>query len=227
MVKWGMVIDLDKCTACQACVVACKVENSIPFAEEHEEKGGRTIFWMAMISVIEGEYPNLKATFIPRPCMHCENPPCTRVCPVGATYLREEDGLVMQDYHRCIGCRYCTVACPYTVKSFNWYSPKWPEPMDKYLNPDVPKRFTGVVEKCSFCEHRIQKAKKKAEGEGRELRDGDVVPACVQTCPSNAIYFGDLDDPDSVVSKLEKSPRAFKLLEDLGTKPKVIYLKSG
>jgi len=221
--RWGMVIDLDKCTACLACVVACKVENNIPFSEGD---GRRDIFWMEIISMVEGRYPNVHATFLPRPCMHCDNPPCVRICPVGATYLRE-DGVVMQDYHRCIGCRYCTVACPYTVKSFNWFSPKWPSPMDKYLNPEVPTRLGGVVEKCTFCEHLIEKAKRKAQKEGRELREGDVVPACMEACPSEAIYFGDLDDPESLVSKLQTNPRAFRLLEDLGTRPKVIYLKRG
>lgn len=227
MVRWGMVIDLDKCTACQACTIACRAENNVPFAGEEQTRKGRAIFWNEVIPIVEGKYPNISTTFIPRPCMHCENPPCVKVCPVGATYLREEDGLVMQNVHRCIGCRYCTVACPYGSRFFNWFKPEWPEPMDNYLNPDVPKRFTGVVEKCTFCIHRIENAKKEAERESREIKDGDVIPACVQTCPANARYFGDLEDPESEVSKLKKSPRAFKLLGDLGTHPKVIYLKQG
>jgi molybdopterin-containing oxidoreductase family iron-sulfur binding subunit len=221
-----MVIDLDKCTGCQACVVACKAENNIPFSTPEQAALGRTISWMEVMMMIEGEYPHVKMRFVPRPCMQCDNPPCTKVCPVYATYKNEE-GLVAQVYPRCIGCRYCTTACPYTVKYFNWYEPSWPAEMKQCLNPDVSTRPKGVVEKCTFCHHRLQKAKERATAEKRGLREGDYVPACVQTCPADAMYFGDLDDSNSTVAQLAKSSRAFRLLEDLGTEPKVIYLTEG
>ena len=208
MPRWGMVIDLDRCAACQACTAACRAENNVAFAGPESSELGRAIFWHEVLSEVEGEYPNVRGTFIPRPCMHCENPPCVRVCPVGATYQNEE-GLVLQRYERCIGCRYCMVACPYAVRYFNWSTPEWPEGMDRYLNPDVPVRPKGIVEKCTFCAHRLP------------------VPACNQACPGNARSFGDLDDPDSVVSQLARGPRAFRLLEDLGTEPKVYYLREG
>ena len=226
MARWGMVIDLDKCTACQACVVACRQENNVPFAEEDQAEMGRAIFWMQLIPEIEGEYPKLRARFMPRPCFHCDNPPCVRVCPVGATYKNPE-GLVGQIYGRCIGCRYCTAACPYTARYFNWYAPEWPEEMADKMNPDVYVRTQGVVEKCSFCVQRIRKAKDRARIENRPIRDGEVVPACAETCPSDSIYFGDLDDPRSVVSILARSRRAFRVEEHLGTEPKVIYLREG
>jgi molybdopterin-containing oxidoreductase family iron-sulfur binding subunit len=211
---------------CQACVVACKAENNVPISTPEEAEGGRVISWMEVMPVIEGEYPHVKARFIPRPCMQCDNPPCTKVCPVYATY-RNEEGLVAQIYARCIGCRYCTTACPYTVKYFNWFQPSWPTEMQTCLNPDVSQRPKGVVEKCTFCHHRLQKAKAHARASNRSLQEGDYVPACVQTCPASALFFGDLDDPESTVSQLAKSSRAFKLLEELGTEPKVIYLAEG
>jgi len=187
MTRWGMVIDLDKCVACQACTAACRVENNVPFAGPEQDAMGRSIWWNEVFRYIEGEYPNVTLRFIPRPCMHCDDPPCVKVCPVDATY-KDEEGIVVQRYERCIGCRFCTVACPYGARYFNWFAPRWPEPLDQALNPDpeVVPRPTGVVEKCTFCIQRIRKAKEKAEAEGRPLRDGDVVPACVQTCPGRA-----------------------------------------
>jgi len=228
MAKWGMVIDLDRCTACQTCTISCRSENNIPFAGPEESKKGRAIFWNEVIPIIEGEYPYIKANFIPRPCMHCDNPACIKVCPVKATYKNEE-GLVAQIYNRCIGCRLCMCACPYTARSFNWFHAEWPKEMKRYLNPEVSVRCKGVVEKCTFCVHRLRKVKEKARIEKKKLRDEDLVrlPACCQSCPANARYFGDLDDPESTVSKLSKSPRAFQLLEELGTHPKVFYLKEG
>ncbi|OGD21026.1 MAG: hypothetical protein A2W03_10085 [Candidatus Aminicenantes bacterium RBG_16_63_16] len=226
MSKWGMVIDLDRCTGCQACVAACMVENNVPFSTPEIEKRQRSISWMSVLTVTEGTYPDIRQRFIPRPCMHCENPPCVKVCPVGATYKNDE-GLVAQIYTRCIGCRYCTNNCPYTLKYFNYFPPHWPKPMRKRLNPDVSVRQVGVVEKCTFCHHRLQKAKEKAGLEKRQLREEDYVPACVQTCPPRAIYFGDLDNPKSPVALLAKSSRAFRLLEELGTEPQVFYLTEG
>lgn len=225
MARWGMVIDLDKCTACQACVVACQVENNVPFVEEKEFRRSRSLSWMKIIREVDGEFPSVKMRFLPRPCMHCDNPPCTRVCPVHATYLNPE-GIVAQIYPRCIGCRLCIAACPYTVKYFNWYAyhDRIPEELQRGDNPDVSTRPRGVVEKCTFCHHRLMKAKDKAAAEYRALRPEDYIPACVETCPSGAMYFGDLSDPASQVTQLAESPRAFRLMEDLGTKPKVIYL---
>jgi len=226
MPQWGMIINLDKCTGCQACVVACQIENNNPIPRPEEVAYGRTISWMEIIPVIEGEYPRVKTRFIPRPCMQCDNPPCIKVCPTGATYENKE-GIVTQIYARCIGCRYCANNCPYGVKYFNWYKPEWPKEIKESLNPDVPIRPKGVIEKCTFCNHRLQKAKENAKAEGRELAEGDYVPACVEVCPSKAMYFGDLDDTNSQVSKLAESRRAFRLLEELGTKPRVIYLSEG
>ena len=224
MARWGMVIDLDRCTACQACVVACQAENNQPPPQAGQARSGRSFAWMELITFVEGRYPRVKMGMLPRPCMHCEQPPCVKVCPVGATY-KSEEGIIGQIYGRCIGCRYCTTACPYTVRYFNWYTPDWPEPMRKGLNPDVSVRQKGVVEKCTFCHHRLMRARDEARFEGRPLRPGDYVPACVESCPAKAMVFGDLDDPSSEVSQMATSRRAFHLLEDLGTEPKVTYLR--
>jgi molybdopterin-containing oxidoreductase family iron-sulfur binding subunit len=226
MARWGMVIDLDKCTACQACVIACQIENNVPPASPESAAKFRSIHWIRMFERTEGEYPRVKSTLIPVPCMHCENPPCIKVCPVGATNKTKE-GIVDQIYARCIGCRYCANACPYTVKVMNWFKPKWPKEMMKSLNPDVTVRPKGVIEKCVFCSHRIQKAKDRAKLEKREMIPDDYIPACAEACPSKAIYFGDLDDKKSIVSTLSRSPRVFRLMEDLGTEPKVFYLREG
>jgi molybdopterin-containing oxidoreductase family iron-sulfur binding subunit len=206
--------------------MACRMENNIPFAGPEEAALSRVKWWHRVLRFEEGEYPDVKITFIPQPCQHCDDAPCVMVCPVTATY-RDEEGLVRMNYDRCIGCRFCVQACPYTVRHFNWYAPKFPEEMQAGLNPDVPLRPHGVVEKCTFCVHRLEKAKRRAAEEGRELRDADLVylPACNEVCPAFARYFGDLDDPESTVSRLAASPRAFVLLEELGTHPKVTYLK--
>jgi molybdopterin-containing oxidoreductase family iron-sulfur binding subunit len=223
MPKWGMVIDLSKCTGCGECVAACKIENNVAIVSKEESEKGRTMLWMDMLTLYEGEYPHVKVKYLPRPCFHCENPPCTKVCPVRATYLNEE-GIITQIYPQCIGCRYCMAACPYTVKSFNWFEPYWPEEMACSVNPDVSVRPAGVVEKCTFCVHRLQKAKEQAAIEKRELNDEDYIPACLESCPTAAISFGDLDNPNSKVSTLIRSPRTFRMLEELGTEPKVYYL---
>jgi Fe-S-cluster-containing dehydrogenase component len=221
------VIDLDRCTGCQACVVACRQENNIAFGGEEQAKLGRAKFWMNLISEIKGtSYPDVEMQFIPIPCMHCERPPCIKVCPVAATYKNPE-GVVAQVYPRCIGVRMCISNCPYTVRYFNWHEPSWPTEYKRGLNPDVYRRRKGITEKCNFCIQRIRRAKEAAKKEKRKIRDGEVIPACVETCPSEALSFGDLNDPKSRVSKLSKSPRAFRLLEDLGTEPKVYYLKAG
>lgn len=226
MPRWGMVIDLDKCTGCQACSMACRVENNVPFAGRHEAELSRIKWWHKVLRLEEGEYPHFTITFIPRPCQHCDNPPCVNVCPVGATY-RDDEGLVLVNYDRCIGCRFCATACPYTVRHFNWYDPYFPDEMLPALNPEVPVRPRGVVEKCTFCAHRLEKAKRTAAEEGRELRDAELVnlPACTEVCPASARYFGDLDNPQGSAAQLAHDPRRFTLLEEMGTLPKVIYLK--
>lgn len=226
MARWGMVIDLDKCVGCGTCMASCREENNIPVSGKKLSRQGRSIFWMDMITITEGEYPNIKKRILPRPCFHCENPPCTKVCPVRATYKNEE-GLVGQIYHRCIGCRYCVNGCPYNAKYFNWFPPDFTKEEKRHLNPDVSLRTKGVVEKCSFCAHRLIRAREKAARENRELLEGDFTTACQENCPAKAISFGDLDNPYSEVSRLSHSVRAFTLLEDLGTKPKVFYLTEG
>jgi molybdopterin-containing oxidoreductase family iron-sulfur binding subunit len=224
MARWGMVIDLDRCTGCQACVIACKAENNVPAVGAKEAVRGRVISWMQVLTEVEDHAQSgEKMRFVPRPCLQCDDPPCTKVCPVYATY-RNPEGIVAQIYARCIGCRFCMAACPYNAKYFNWYRYQKESPGQ---NPDVSVRPKGVVEKCTFCHHRLQKARDRALAERRELAPGDYVPACAEVCPARAITFGDLNDPSSEVSRLAHSPRAFRLLEELGTKPKVIYLAEG
>ena len=225
--RWGMVIDLDKCVACQACTVACQAENNIPITGPEEYDANRTIFFTEVISDIHSEFPFIEGDLIPRPCLHCENAPCVKVCPVGATF-HNEYGAVVIDYDICIGCRFCTVACPYTARSFNYSEPDFPAPLDEARNPDVPVRPKGVAEKCTFCFHRVEKAVARAEEENRELTNAELtlLPACNQACPASARYFGDLNDPNSTVSRLTRNPRGFHLLEELGTHPKVTFLRS-
>jgi Fe-S-cluster-containing dehydrogenase component len=242
MTRWAMVIDLDKCVACQGCSIACRFENNTPVVSPVEALKGRAIRWNDVfplpINPTEetGEYPHVRTRYLTRPCMHCENPPCIKVCPVQATY-NDAEGLVRQNYARCIGCRFCTVACPYGVRYFNWFEPEWEGTLNEHLTPDrvqgpdslegpVP-RPKGIVEKCTFCIHRLHKERARANAEEREFRADDYVPACVQTCTGKARFFGDLDDPKSTVSLLASSPRSFRLLEDVGTHPKVIYLREG
>ncbi len=226
MAKWGMVIDLDKCTMCGACIAACHIENNVAIVGPDEAKKNRVIFWMDTVTFPEGEHPNTKIKIIPRPCMNCQKPLCAYVCPVNATQ-KGEGGIITQIFPRCIGCRYCAVACPYTVKYFNWYKPEWVKKFKKTLNPDVSLRPKGVVEKCTFCTHRLQKAKEKAKAEDRKLVDGDFWPACAESCPTKAISFGDLEDKNSMVYELHNSSRAYRIFEDLGIEPTVYYLIEG
>jgi Fe-S-cluster-containing dehydrogenase component len=223
MARWGMVIDLDRCTGCGNCMAACHQENNLTAAGPEGTENGRSFHWLRLLPEVSGTPSEVEVTYIPVPCMQCDDPPCVRVCPVHATYLSDE-GIVAQIYARCIGCRYCMAACPYNVKVFNWFAPRWPGEMERKANPDVSLRPKGVVEKCTFCHHRIQNARDEASYAGRELRDGDVTTACAESCPAHAITFGDLDDPESRVSESARSPRAFRLHEGLGTRPKVYYL---
>lgn len=222
-----MVIDLDKCNGCMACSVACQAENNIAFRADETNKM-RSITWMEIYQLQNGkQYPDYQFTYMPRPCMHCDAPhhsPCTFVCPVNATTRDENTGIVSHVYPRCIGCRYCMVACPYHARDFNWWDTSWPKPMEKMLNPEVSPRMRGVVEKCTFCNHRMLNARAKAYHEGSDPNKANYTPACVEACPTKAMAFGNLLDPESEVAKLAKDPRAFRVLAKLHTEPKVYYL---
>ena len=219
-----MVIDVDRCTGCEACVVACQAENNIPLNEEDRFHQGRAIEWIRIERYWEGEYPDVKAKFLPVLCQHCENAPCEPVCPVYATYHNDQ-GMNVQVYNRCVGTRYCANNDPYQVRFFNFWEPEWPESLENQLNPDVTVRTRGLMEKCTFCVQRIRRTERDLKNDGRDLRDGELQPACAQTCPTDALVFGNMKDPESRVSKLAKSDRHYKLLENLGTEPNVIYLK--
>lgn len=228
--KWGMVIDIDKCTGCQACVVACQAENNIPINTEDLVLQRRAFQWIRIERYWEGTYPDIKARFMPILCQHCENAPCEPVCPVYATYHNNE-GLNVQVYNRCIGTRYCANNCPYQVRFFNYWEPEWPEELKSQLNPDVTVRSRGIMEKCTFCVQKIRRAQVEIEqrdGEAiddKQLRTRNLNPACVQACPSDVLVFGDLNNPNSRVAELSHDERHYKLFEELGTDPNVIYLK--
>ena len=221
---WTMTVDLDRCTGCGACVTACQAENNIPVVGEDALSRGREMQWIRIERYWEGEFPDVKLHFIPMLCQHCDAAPCETVCPVSATY-HNQDGLNAQVYNRCIGTRSCAVYCPYEVRYFNYNNHHWDAPLEQQLNPDVSVREKGVMEKCSFCIQRIRQAKDVAKDEARRVQDGEVQPACVQTCPTEALVFGDQKDPDSRVSQLMNDERAYHVLEDLNTEPSVVYLK--
>jgi Fe-S-cluster-containing dehydrogenase component len=227
--KWGMAIDLDRCIGCQACVVACSMENNIPYVGEEEAGYGRSMQWIRVERYWDGEYPNITARFMPIMCQQCGEAPCEPVCPVFATHHSEAEQLNIQVYNRCIGTRYCANNCPYIARQFNWFdfSQNMPEPLNYQFNPDVTVRRRGVMEKCTFCIQRIRRGEEGAQAEGRDVQDGEVQPACAQACPADVFVFGLLSDPDSRVSQLARSARAEFLLEDLGTQPRVIYLRNG
>src|SRR5574341_372025 len=231
--RYAMIIDLRRCVGCESCTIACKVENNVPV--DSSGMPSRRILWNQVVYREEdGQDPKLRV--MPQPCNQCENPPCVTVCPVGASYRDESRGVVLIDYDTCIGCRLCTIACPYTRRYFNWEEPSFPHQErtgapamsqdEGGLNPAVPVRAQGVVEKCTFCIHRIVAAENRARSEGRELRDGEVEPACVSTCIAQARVFGDLNDPESQISKLHEQyrHRLVRLREDLGTEPNVFYI---
>jgi molybdopterin-containing oxidoreductase family iron-sulfur binding subunit len=229
--RWAMAIDLDKCTGCSACVVACQSENNVPWVGEEQVLMGRDMGWMR----IERYYDHVDAThashldvrFLPMLCQHCNNAPCEPVCPVFAAY-HTPDGLNGQIYNRCVGTRYCANNCPYKVRVFNWYryTDQIPEPMNWQFNPDVTVRDNGVMEKCTFCVQRIRESQNRAVLEGREVRDGEVVPACQQSCPAEAIVFGNIKDESSRVARVSENERTYRVLDELiNTQPAVNYLK--
>ena len=218
--RWGMAIDLESCIGCNACVAACYVENNIPIVGEKEHLRGREMSWIRLEPFVEKE----TIEFIPMLCQQCDNAPCEPVCPVYASYHNPE-GLNVQVYNRCVGTRYCSNNCPYKVRRFNWFDHVLPEPLDKMYNPDLSVRGRGIMEKCTFCIQRIRAAKDHAKDENRLVTDGEITPACAQTCPTNAITFGNLKDENSKVYQLAHSDRAYRVLEELGTEPAVNYLR--
>ena len=221
--RWGMVVDLDRCIGCNACSAACYAENNIGIVGEQRIIEGREMTWLGVERYFDDDDPT-RITFLPLMCQHCDNAPCESVCPVYAPHHSKE-GLNNQIYNRCIGTRFCVQNCPYKVRRFNWFTWQWPKPMNLQLNPDVTVRSKGVMEKCSFCIQRIKEVRSVAKNEKRLIRDGEVVPACVQTCPTDALVFGNLMDKSSQVRKLVDDPRAYQVLGYLNTKTAVIYLK--
>ena len=223
--RWSISVDMESCTGCSACVAACAMENNVPCVGEEENLKGREMSWIRVQPYYhdDGTLDNLIML-----CQQCDFAPCENVCPVYATYHNEE-GLNVMVYNRCVGTRYCHNNCPYKVRRFNWFDwtdeGAWAEPMTRMLNPEVWTRPKGVMEKCTFCVQRIRDAKEVAKDEGRKVQDGEVTPACAQTCPTNAITFGNLLDHNSEVYKKSQSDRAFRVLEVLGTGPAVHYLR--
>jgi Fe-S-cluster-containing dehydrogenase component len=226
--RWGLAVDQDICTGCQACVTACAMENNVPWVGEDDAAYGRQMAWMRVERFWEGQYPEVRTTnFQPVMCQQCGHAPCEPVCPVFASVHSEAEQINLQVYNRCVGTRYCANNCPYQARTFNWRDYERPDPLNNQLNPDVTVRRRGIMEKCTFCVQRIHRAEDRAKSESREVYDGEVEPACVQACPANALVFGRLDDPLSQVNKMFKSGRSVELLEELGTLPRVTYLKGG
>ena len=221
--RWGMVIDLDKCTGCSACVAACYAENNVAVVGRERVLEGREMAWLRIERYFEaGENPGVR--FIPMLCQHCDDAPCETVCPVYAPHHNRE-GMNVQIYNRCVGTRFCAQNCPYKVRRFNFFKYGVDSPLEMQFNPDVTVRTKGVMEKCSFCVQRIKEAHQAAKMEKRTIRDGEVVPACAQTCPTGAIVFGSFLDADSRLMRLAADGRAYQVLGELNTKPGVIYLK--
>ena len=250
--KWAMSIDLDACSGCNACSVACYAENNLPVVGKQRFDAGQQMHWMRIERYWDDdirEFPDQGAQFLPMLCQHCEAAPCETVCPAGATN-HTADGLNSQVYNRCIGSRYCSANCPFKVRYFNWYDYPttdnvWPEEMTQQLNPDVTVRGKGVMEKCTFCVQRLERAKNNARTEGRLVRDGEVQTACQQACPTGAITFGNLVEPESKIAKQwahqqvelaregqakdeqegGSDLRGYRIFEELRAYPSVMYLE--
>ncbi|MBR9979124.1 MAG: 4Fe-4S dicluster domain-containing protein, partial [Bacteroidetes bacterium] len=220
---WGMTIDLSACTGCSACVIGCQVENNIPVVGKDEVRRNRDLHWLRIDRYYFDDGDDLRVVHQPMLCHHCDNAPCETVCPVLAT-LHSEEGLNLQVYNRCVGTRYCSNNCPYKVRRFNWFDYPRDDGETLVLNPDVTVRSRGVMEKCSFCVQRIQDARIRAKAEDRPIVEGDIQPACMQSCPTRAIRFGDMNNPDGAVSEAMSGPRHYRVLDELGIEPSVGYL---
>jgi molybdopterin-containing oxidoreductase family iron-sulfur binding subunit len=225
--KWAMTIDTSACTGCNACVVACQAENNVPVVGPEEIAVGRDMHWLRIDDYVVNGRPG----FSPVPCMHCEHAPCEPVCPVAAS-IHDSEGLNVQVYNRCVGTRFCESNCPYKVRRFNFfgyadgqeYGELGADIMKAVFNPNVTVRGRGVMEKCTYCVQRISGARRNAEKESRDIRDGEVVTACQAACPTRAISFGDLNNRDSAINGLRREPHAYALLGNLGTRPRTTYL---
>lgn len=244
--KWAMMVNLDLCIGCNACSTACYAENNLAVVGKDRFEKGQAMHWMRIErywDLPDKEFPEQGASFLPMMCQQCNSATCEPVCPVAATY-HTPDGLNAQVYNRCIGSRYCSNNCPFRVRYFNFYSyyeSSWPEPLNMQLNPDLTVRDKGVMEKCTFCVQRIRVAKDKAKMEDRKVGDDDFKPACVQSCPTSALMFGDYLDEDSQVRKMwnhyevkmgpykqdkqEPEMRGYRIFEGLNVDPSVLYLE--
>jgi molybdopterin-containing oxidoreductase family iron-sulfur binding subunit len=223
--RWGMAIDLTSCIGCGACSLACQAENNIPVVGRDNVRISREMHWIRIDRYYSGDADNPEVLFQPMLCQHCENAPCETVCPVLAT-VHDDEGTSNQVYNRCVGTRYCQNNCPYKVRRFNFFDhwKKYETTQNLAWNPDVTVRTRGIMEKCSFCIQRIQEGKGHAKDQGKRVEDGAIQTACMQTCPTDAIVFGNLNDPNSRVAKLSRAPQAFRALEVLNTKPSIAYL---
>jgi molybdopterin-containing oxidoreductase family iron-sulfur binding subunit len=218
-----MSIDLNSCIGCQACTIACQAENNVPVVGKNQVLDQRIMHWLRIDRYYSGSADTPDITFEPMPCMHCENAPCEVVCPVHAT-VHDHQGLNLMVYNRCVGTRFCSNNCPYKVRRFNFYAFALKEERpNASWNPDVSVRGRGVMEKCTYCIQRIRTTQIDAAREERPIRDGEIVTACQQSCPTQAIVFGDKNDPNSAVAKRKATPIDYVLLDELNTRPRTSY----